>query len=148
MSYLHTILTGRLRFYFRWPRIACDCSDFLRKLLDLHFEHLIRTCEHLAPRQARSRLRRRQLEPNWVSNIYFDFDVHTKYAYSFDLWEEVNSSSFFTTAVQHRALRQGATFATALGQTASVAGYTTQAANVLCFLQVRSLTHMFLQSHV
>lgn len=63
-------------------------------------------------------------------------------AYSFDLWEEVNSSSFFTTAVQHRALRQGAAFATALGQTASVAGYTTQAANVLCFLQVR-LAHPY-----
>jgi len=33
----------------------------------------------------------------------------------FDLWEEVSGSSFFTIAVQHRALRQGATFATALG---------------------------------
>ncbi|KAJ7069493.1 glucoamylase [Mycena amicta] len=55
---------------------------------------------------------------------------------TFDLWEEVSSSSFFTTAVQHRALREGAALATALGQPASVAsGYTTQAANVLCFLQ-------------
>ncbi|KAJ7594619.1 glycoside hydrolase family 15 protein [Mycena floridula] len=52
---------------------------------------------------------------------------------TFDLWEEVSSSSFFTTAVQHRALRQGAALATVLGQTASV--YTAQAANVLCFLQ-------------
>ncbi|EIW58421.1 glucoamylase [Trametes versicolor FP-101664 SS1] len=53
----------------------------------------------------------------------------------FDLWEEVNSSSFFTTAVQHRALREGAAFATRIGQTSVVSGYTTQAANVLCFLQ-------------
>ncbi|TFK45093.1 glycoside hydrolase family 15 protein [Crucibulum laeve] len=55
---------------------------------------------------------------------------------TFDLWEEVNSSgSFFTTAVQHRSLRQGITLATTIGQTSVVSGYTTQAANVLCFLQ-------------
>ncbi|KAJ6611412.1 glycoside hydrolase family 15 protein [Mycena sp. CBHHK59/15] len=53
----------------------------------------------------------------------------------FDLWEEVSSSSFFTTAVQHRALREGAALATALGQTSVVSNYNTQAANVLCFLQ-------------
>ncbi|KAG5645422.1 hypothetical protein DXG03_006246 [Asterophora parasitica] len=53
----------------------------------------------------------------------------------FDLWEEVSSSSFFTTAVQHRALRQGAALATAIGQPSAVSGYTTQAANALCFLQ-------------
>ncbi|KAF8139186.1 glycoside hydrolase family 15 protein [Mycena galopus ATCC 62051] len=51
----------------------------------------------------------------------------------FDLWEEIQSSSFFTTAVQHRALRMGATLAAALGQDGST--YTTQADNVLCFLQ-------------
>ncbi|KAJ6508344.1 glucoamylase [Mycena sanguinolenta] len=54
---------------------------------------------------------------------------------TFDLWEEVSSSSFFTTAVQHRALREGATLATALGQTSVVSNYQTQAANILCFLQ-------------
>ncbi|KAI1794915.1 glucoamylase [Ganoderma leucocontextum] len=54
---------------------------------------------------------------------------------TFDLWEEVNSSSFFTTAVQHRALREGAVLASAIGQTSVVAGYTTQADNLLCFLQ-------------
>ena len=54
---------------------------------------------------------------------------------TFDLWEEVSSSSFFTTAVQHRALREGAAFATLVGQTSSASTYTTQAANVLCFLQ-------------
>ncbi|TFK40744.1 glucoamylase [Crucibulum laeve] len=53
----------------------------------------------------------------------------------FDLWEEVSSSSFFTTAVQHRALREGIALANKLGQTSVVSGYTTQANNVLCFLQ-------------
>ncbi|KAJ7195533.1 glucoamylase [Mycena pura] len=51
----------------------------------------------------------------------------------FDLWEEISSSSFFTTAVQHRSLREGIALATALGQDASA--YKTQADNVLCFLQ-------------
>ncbi|KAA1469668.1 glucoamylase [Dentipellis sp. KUC8613] len=54
---------------------------------------------------------------------------------TFDLWEEVNSSSFFTTAVQHRSLREGAALATRLNQTSVVSTYTTQAANLLCFLQ-------------
>jgi glucoamylase len=54
----------------------------------------------------------------------------------FDLWEEISSSSFFTTAVQHRALREGIKLATTIGETSVVKGYTTQAANVLCFLQV------------
>ncbi|KAK0464222.1 glucoamylase [Desarmillaria tabescens] len=53
----------------------------------------------------------------------------------FDLWEEVSSSSFFTTAVQHRSLREGATLAAALGDTALATQYTAQAANTLCFLQ-------------
>ncbi|CAK5276164.1 unnamed protein product [Mycena citricolor] len=54
---------------------------------------------------------------------------------TFDLWEEVNSSSFFTTAVQHRALREGAALAKALGQTAVISNYLAQADNLLCFLQ-------------
>lgn len=54
---------------------------------------------------------------------------------TFDLWEEVSSSSFFTTAVQHRSLRQGVSLANAIGQTSVVSGYTTQANNLLCFLQ-------------
>ncbi|KAH7338218.1 glucoamylase [Rhizoctonia solani] len=53
----------------------------------------------------------------------------------FDLWEEVSGSSFFTIAVQHRALRQGAAFATAQGDSTRATTYTTQAANLLCFLQ-------------
>lgn len=60
----------------------------------------------------------------------------------FDLWEEINSSSFFTTAVQHRALRTGAALASKLGQTSVASAYSTQADNVLCFLQVRG-SHIF-----
>lgn len=55
---------------------------------------------------------------------------------TFDLWEEINSSSFFTTAVQHRSLREGAALAAAIGQTGVVSGYNTQADNLLCFMQV------------
>ncbi|KAF5315001.1 hypothetical protein D9619_007127 [Psilocybe cf. subviscida] len=54
---------------------------------------------------------------------------------TFDLWEEISSSSFFTSAVQHRALREGIALANKLGQTSVVSGYTTQANNILCFLQ-------------
>jgi len=59
----------------------------------------------------------------------------------FDLWEEVNSRSFYTSMVQHRALRDGAALATKLGQTSTAAGYVTQADNILCFLQVREILH-------
>lgn len=55
---------------------------------------------------------------------------------SFDLWEEIHSSSFFSTAVQHRALRGGAALAQKLGQTDVISGYTDQADNLLCFQQV------------
>lgn len=58
---------------------------------------------------------------------------------TFDLWEELDSFSFFTTAVQHRALREGASLAEALGQSNVASGYTSQAENVLCLLQVISL---------
>lgn len=51
----------------------------------------------------------------------------------FDLWEEVNGSSFFTVAVQHRALVEGAKFATALGE--SCPNCESQAPSLLCFLQ-------------
>lgn len=55
--------------------------------------------------------------------------------FRFDLWEEINSSSFFTTAVQHRALREGYALASTLDVTSSVSSYPTQADNILCFLQ-------------
>lgn len=51
----------------------------------------------------------------------------------FDLWEEINGSSFFTTAVQHRALVEGAKFATALGETCK--DCEDQAPEILCMLQ-------------
>ena len=57
----------------------------------------------------------------------------------FDLWEEIHSSSFFTTAVQHRSLREGASLANHLGQSSST--YSTQADNILCFLQVGKLIY-------
>ncbi|KAF8601865.1 glycoside hydrolase family 15 protein [Ceratobasidium sp. AG-I] len=53
----------------------------------------------------------------------------------FDLWEEVFGSSHFTLAASHRSLRQGAALAKTLGYTSLAKNYTTQAENVLCFLQ-------------
>ncbi|KAI4264070.1 MAG: hypothetical protein L6R42_000808 [Xanthoria sp. 1 TBL-2021] len=51
----------------------------------------------------------------------------------FDLWEEVDGSSFFTVAVQHRALVEGQAFAQQIGT--DCAACRTQAPEVLCFLQ-------------
>lgn len=51
----------------------------------------------------------------------------------FDLWEEVRGSSFFTTAVQHRALVEGAAFFADAGRPRPT--YATSADSVLCFLQ-------------
>lgn len=51
---------------------------------------------------------------------------------TFDLWEEVQGSSFFTTAVQHKALVEGAAFAKALGETCDSCSVAPQ---ILCFLQ-------------
>jgi glucoamylase len=53
---------------------------------------------------------------------------------TFDLWEELDSSSFFTAAVQHRMLREGVTLGNTLGF--DVAEFAEQADNVLCFMQV------------
>jgi glucoamylase len=51
----------------------------------------------------------------------------------FDLWEEINGSSFFTLSASHRALVEGAALATKLGQTCD--GCTDAASQVLCFLE-------------
>lgn len=51
----------------------------------------------------------------------------------YDLWEEVDGSSFFTIASQHKSLVEGGAFATALNQTC--AGCDSQAPQLLCFLQ-------------
>ena len=52
---------------------------------------------------------------------------------TFDLWEEVQGSSFFTTSAQYRALIEGNTLAKQIGQ--SCTGCASQAPAVLCFLQ-------------
>ncbi|KAG1742317.1 glycoside hydrolase family 15 protein [Suillus paluster] len=70
-----------------------------------------------------------------IIKLDLDYVMNTWNETTFDLWEEVESSSFFTSAVQHRALRQGSTLATMIGQTSVVSGYNTQANNILCFLQ-------------
>ena len=51
----------------------------------------------------------------------------------FDLWEEVQGSSFFTIAAQHKSLVQGDAFAAALGE--SCENCASQAPQILCFLQ-------------
>jgi len=53
----------------------------------------------------------------------------------FDLWEEINSTSFFTTAVQHRSLREGSSLASRLERLAESRDYDIQADGVLCFMQ-------------
>ncbi|KAF9562600.1 glucoamylase G2 [Agrocybe pediades] len=69
--------------------------------------------------------------------VKLDLDYTAAYwnATGFDLWEEVSSSSFFTTSVQYRALVEGATLAAALGRADDAKVYRTEAAKVLCFLQ-------------
>lgn len=52
---------------------------------------------------------------------------------TFDLWEETDGSSFFTTAVQHRALVEGNTLGGQIGKTCP--GCISQAPPILCFLQ-------------
>ena len=51
----------------------------------------------------------------------------------FDLWEEVEGSSFFTTAVQYRALVEGAEFVQQVSK--KCVGCISQAPEILCFLQ-------------
>ncbi|KAF8055345.1 glycoside hydrolase family 15 protein [Lyophyllum atratum] len=55
----------------------------------------------------------------------------------FDIWSDVQSTSFFATAVQHRAFRQGTALATTLGKTDAASSYKKQATDALCSLQVR-----------
>ncbi|KFY81068.1 hypothetical protein V499_00141 [Pseudogymnoascus sp. VKM F-103] len=51
----------------------------------------------------------------------------------FDLWEEVNGNSFFTTAAQHRALVEGIQFAARIGKTCN--NCATVAPQILCYQQ-------------
>ena len=59
----------------------------------------------------------------------------------FDLWEEINSESFFTAAVQHRSLREGSSLAVRLQQHGESQEYSTQADGILCFMRVRLRSH-------
>lgn len=52
---------------------------------------------------------------------------------TFDLWEEVKGSSFFTTAVQYRALIEGNALAIQIGKSCS--SCVSQSPQMLCFLQ-------------
>jgi glucoamylase len=52
---------------------------------------------------------------------------------TFDLWEEVDGSSFFTTNSQHRALVEGSALAAQIGK--SCPNCSSQAPQILCFLQ-------------
>lgn len=79
------------------------------------------------------------MESDYVSGVSFESNhagLTTDVMLRFDLWEEVSSSSFFTTAVQHRSLREGVALATRIGETSVVSSFTTEADNLLCFLQV------------
>ncbi|KAJ5714421.1 uncharacterized protein N7483_011602 [Penicillium malachiteum] len=51
----------------------------------------------------------------------------------YDLWEEVDGSSFFTIINQYRALIQGSTFASAVGSSCPFCA--SQAPEILCYLQ-------------
>ncbi|KAJ1338227.1 glucoamylase [Microdochium nivale] len=58
----------------------------------------------------------------------------------FDLWEEVNAMSFFTTSAQHRALVEGSALAKVLGTTCS--GCDAIAPQILCFEQTYWTTNL------
>jgi len=122
----------------RWTCLTCYSHGHVCKLAFGRWQHHFRYRHSLAYHEARSRLCRRKLEPVYVGcRLLKVACTRAQFpALRFDLWEEIDSSSFFTTAVQHRSLRQGSALATKIGQTSVVSNYDTQAANLLCFLQV------------
>lgn len=63
---------------------------------------------------------------------------------TFDLWEEVQGSSFFTTQNQYRSLIEGSALATTLGVTCTGCD---QAPQILCFLQ-SYWTGSFLEANI
>ncbi|KAF5360945.1 hypothetical protein D9756_004876 [Leucocoprinus leucothites] len=70
-----------------------------------------------------------------VIKLDLDYSATNWNKTGFDLWEEVSSSSFFTTAVQLRALREGAILAAEIGQSTAVEEYNRQIPDIYCFLQ-------------
>ena len=119
---------------YRWACSPSHCTYHICELSIFQRQYHIRNRDSLAYHSKRSQLRRELLELVHVSIYYFSIFLKIQMIYRFDLWEEVNSSSFYTTAVQHRALREGVTLANRLGQTST--SYSSQAGNLLCFLQV------------
>lgn len=79
-------------------------------------------------------------QPAYVSNVLWPI-IQNDLGYvanywnmtGFDLWEEINGSSFFTIAVQHKALRKGFEFSSLFGLTNST--YYKNSGMLLCFLQ-------------
>jgi len=120
---------------YRWTPSSRNIFDSLRELPPRQRKHHLGIVEALAYHQEGLGLLCSILEPDWVSRCTYIGLTSSHLFISFDLWEEVSSSSFFTTATQARALREGATLATRLGQTAAAGTYNTQASNTLCFLQ-------------
>lgn len=77
--------------------------------------------------------------PTIVGNVYWPI-IYNDLLYvaqywnttSYDLWEEVNGNSFFTTTAQHRALVQGTIWAERLNRTCEPCR---QAPEIACFLE-------------
>lgn len=64
-----------------------------------------------------------------ISRLALSIDTN----FPLDLWEEVNSMSFFTVANQHRSLVEGSAFASRVG--ASCSWCDSQAPQILCYMQ-------------
>ncbi|KAK5073756.1 hypothetical protein LTR64_007106 [Lithohypha guttulata] len=83
--------------------------------------------------------RRNPNAPTIVSTVYWPL-IYNDLLYvgqywntsSYDLWEEVNGNSFFTTTAQHRALVQGSIWAQRLNKTCEPCA---QAPQIACFLE-------------
>ncbi|KAK0241393.1 glucoamylase [Armillaria nabsnona] len=54
---------------------------------------------------------------------------------TYDMWGEVLSSSYWTSTVQHRALRQGVALGATIRDTSVSESYTNHAESLLCFMQ-------------
>ncbi|KAL4242276.1 glycosyl hydrolase 15 family protein, partial [Abortiporus biennis] len=70
-----------------------------------------------------------------IVQIDLDYVARTWNQSTFDLWEEIESFSFFTTAVQHRALRQGIALAQSIGRRNTVDDFVSESDRLLCYLQ-------------
>jgi hypothetical protein len=126
----------RSDYFPRWPCLTFNNIDHLRQLASERGQQHLRDRNFVASPQTRSGLCCDELESVDVCALSVMTSVDFSHFSRFDLWEEVDSSSFFTTAVQHRTLREGSALAASIGQADSAGTYDTQAANLLCFLQV------------